>query len=144
MVETTSSIDYDAEKVAIDLGSYARLRKKTSLLSAQQLQQSGDYQNLLRVEQRLKKLNLSGDQLLELSDYIIDYMVVTSDIKASLPYIALKEEHDELEEKLGKTERRLKMLRGDLEKLVEPLKGVLDLGKVLEEDVERAQDQESS
>ena len=122
--EVLPSTGYNIRNLAQDLEQYAILQKKTKNLSVDELKNSTEYHHMLTIERKLAAFTFSGDRLLELADF----MVGESSIYTHHIYEELAQEHKALQEKHNNL---IEMLTG----AIKPFNGVLDLAKILQEEL---------
>ena len=62
--------EYDPARIMEAIGNFSRLtRKMSGLLSVDELRKSQDYKEFLTLGRYLKSLNLTGQQIIELTDF---------------------------------------------------------------------------
>lgn len=98
--------------------NYMELRRVVRRLSQDELKNSEEYHRLLRMEQIIRKSDLTVERIVEVLDYdLFPSFLVNERIISSCVYTELNEEHEQLELKHGRLEERYRGLVKRLEKL---------------------------
>jgi len=116
--------DWESRKLAKLLGDYGRLRKGLKDLSAEELGDSEDYVNLLRMQRQLE--GLSGAQIVGLTEFYMD-IVDAEDIEEHPMYENMERRYGELEAKYDRLRSRHSKLKSKLRKAMEPFASLIEL-----------------
>lgn len=124
--------EYGTKRVAELFGNYIRLKKSVRTLSLNELKESETYRTLLQIEYRLRSFTFTGEELLEMANFI-DVIVNADDIRASSVYKEMlkeqQEEHSQLVNDFTALNERHSKLKSKLEEALRPFSSLLELIK---------------